>query len=119
MTELKFRVKPYGSYGSRVETSYYSIEYREESIGFWSILNFLIPWNYHNRTYHVGLLSSYPDRDHPVLYSHFDDAVKDAEKYKNNPKMLDEYIKQQDIQYKKIYDECDKYHNKRNKSKII
>lgn len=114
MSELKFRVKSYGSSGD-----YYSIEYRNEITGVWSFLNFLIPWNYHNRTFHTGLLSSYPDRDHPVLYSHFDEAVKDAKKYKNNPKLLEDFINRQHEEYKRIYDECDKYYNKRNKSKVI
>lgn len=113
MSELKFRVKSYGSLG------YYSIEYRNEITGFWSILNFLIPWNYHNRTFHIGLLNSYPERDHPVLYSHFESAVESAEEYKNNPKLLEEHSKGEDLEYERIYDECDRYFNERNKSKII
>jgi len=114
MSELKFRVQPYGTGGD-----YYSIEYREEITGFWSILNFLIPWTYLYRTYHIGLLSSYPDKHFPVLYRDFNEAVRDAEKYKNNPKSLQDHIEYEKQRYDKIYKECDEYHNSKNKSKII
>jgi hypothetical protein len=114
MSELKFRVEPYGSSGD-----YYSIEYREEFDGFWSILNFLIPWTYVYRTYHIGLLNSYPDKYFPALYSDFDSAVRDAEKYKNNPKLLKDFIESQTREYDRIYKECEEYRKSKNKSKII
>lgn len=114
MSELKFRVRPYGSSGN-----YYSIEYREKITGFWSFFNFLMFWNLLYRTYHVGLLNSYPNKYHPVLYRYFDDAVRDAEKYKNNPKLMKDFIKREEEKYERIYKECESYLNSKNKSKII
>lgn len=114
MSELKFRVRPYGSGGD-----YYSIEYCKKITGFWSFLNFLMSWNLLYRTYHIGLLSSYPDKYHPVLYRNFDCAVRDAEKYKNNPKLMEDFIKGEEEEYERIYKECESYHNSKNKRKII
>lgn len=114
MSELKFRVQPYGSGGD-----YYSIEYRKEITGFWLFLNFLIPWNLLCRTFHIGLLSSYPNKYHPVLYRNFDEAVRDAEKYKNNPKLMEDFIKREQEEYERIYKQCESYFISKNKSKVI
>lgn len=112
---LEFRVQPYGS-GS----DYYSIEYRKKYSGFGSsILNALSPFQYIYRTYHVGLLSSYPRRDQPVLISSFEEATKIAQRYKDNPKELEVFFEQEDEEYRRIYKECDEYHRSRNQSKII
>lgn len=114
MSELKFRVQSYGS-----SNDHYSIEYRKVNTGFWSFLNVIIPWTELTRTFHMGLLSSYPDRWHPVLYRDFDCAVRDAENYKSNPKLLEEFIERENNEYARIYKECKSYHDSKNKSKII
>jgi hypothetical protein len=114
MKELQFRVAPYGSRGN-----YYSIEYRRINKGFMSTFNFLIMWKYLTRTYHSGMLTSYPDRDHPVLHSSFDCAVSEAEGYKKNPQSLADFMKEEDLKYRKTYSEYEQYQNSRNRTKKI
>ena len=113
MSELIFRVQPYTKGGN------YSLEYREIYTGFWSILNFLIPWTYVYRTSHIGFLDTYPRKDFPDLYSDFDSAVRQAERYKNNPKLLKEFIEYQNQEYDRIYKQCEEFFKSKNQSKII
>ena len=112
--QLVLRVRPYGSCMSD-----YTIEYREVLTGFWSILNFLIPWQYLYRTYHVGLLSEKPDKEFPVLYSNFDCAVRDAERYKKDPGLLKNFIRQEEAEWSRIYEQYKSYQEWRKKEKVI
>lgn len=114
MNNLTFKVTSYGS-----SRNHYVIMYRRKFTGFWSFLNFLIPWNTLYRTFHMGTLASYPDKFHPVLYENFDEAVRDAKKYKDNPKLMEDFIKSEREKYDRIYNECYAYDNKRRKSKVI
>ena len=114
-TNLEFRIQSYGS-----GKDYYSIEYRKKYSGFGAfILNALSSYQYLYRTYHVGLLSSYPSNDQPVLISSFEEATKLAQRYKDNPKELEEFLEREAKEYERIYKECDEYHRKRNQSTII
>lgn len=114
MKNLILKVTPYGS-----SDNYYIIKYHTKITGFWSFLNLFIPWDTLYRTFHSGLLTSYPDKYHPVLYENFNEAVRVAERYKENPELLEDFIKKEHEKYKQICIECDEYQNKRRKSKII
>lgn len=112
MKELQLRVRPY-------TVRKYIIEYRKINTGIWSRFNFFIPWKELTRVYHLGMLSTYPLRNHPVFYDEFDTAVRDAEGYKENPESLEEFIKSQDAEYSRLYLECEEYQGQRRRSKII
>jgi hypothetical protein len=53
------------------------------------------------------------------LYRNFDEAVRDAEKYKNNPKLMEDFIKREQEEYERIYKQCESYFISKNKSKVI
>lgn len=114
MKNLVLKVVPYGHQGN-----YYVIKYRKKLTGFWSFLDIFIPWNTLHRTYHSGVLSSFPDKEHPVLFQNFDEAVRVGKSYKNNPESMYDFIKSERERYEKIYDECLEYQNKRRRGKII
>jgi hypothetical protein len=114
MKELQFRIEPYGT-----SKSFYSLEYRRINTGCWKILNWLIPFNILYRTYHTGSLNRFPERDHPMLYSRFDDAKSDAIRFKNNPELLEDFILKENEKHDRIYLECEEYSNTKNKRAII
>lgn len=114
MKNLTFKVTSYGS-----SSNNYVILYRRKFTGFWSFLSFFMPWNTLYRTFHFGYLTSYPDKYHPVLYGSFDQAVRDAERYKDNPKLLEDFIKSEHEKYNMIYKECYAYNSQRKKTKLI
>jgi hypothetical protein len=114
MKELQFRIEPYGT-----TKSFYSFEYRWINTGFWKILNWFIPFKILCRTYHIGSLNRFPDRNHPMLYSRFDDAKTDAIRFKNNPALLEDFILKENEKHDRIYLECEEYSNNKNQRAII
>lgn len=111
--KLKFLVKRYGS-GSN-----YHILYKYTYTNMLRFINFLIPYSILTRTYHNGFLTNYPDRDHPVLNSSFDNTVRLCETYKKDPILLENFIDNEDLKYKKIYKEVCNYQKSINKSAEI
>ena len=114
MKELQFRIEPYGT-----SKSFYSLEYRWINTGCWKILNWFKPFKILCRTYHTGSLNRCPERDHPMLYSRFDDAKSDAIRFKNNPELLEEFLLNEREKYDRIYLECEEYSRYKNKRAII
>ena len=84
----------------RVETfswDYYYISYREKRK--FNLFNF---WETYCYTFSIGLKSPSIDPNQPYLFEKFEDALKEAQRLKDNPTLIDENNKKRWKRYNEL-----------------